>query len=217
MSPNMAFRVHNRNGKVSGFSGLPQALCTRQMSKDCVCLCACICHIQMDLPWQRDRKCSFHLTKSFAWQRGCWMVVNNLLLAPQDAQCARGITCSGSTGAFQRGLYTHKDKGCSQDPVTSHWKFTSWCLLLQLASASWPAIEALGFHGATVTRNTMGPHAARDTAAPCRVELCESSDSRSPCWYHWHTAEKAHCWSPHCHWQSCDVGQVAVVLEGQYS
>lgn len=37
MSPNMAFRVHNRNGKVSGSSGLPQ--CTRQRSRVGVSLC----------------------------------------------------------------------------------------------------------------------------------------------------------------------------------
>jgi len=35
MSPNMAFRVHNRNGKVSGFSGLPR--CTRPRSRQ-VCV-----------------------------------------------------------------------------------------------------------------------------------------------------------------------------------
>lgn len=62
----------------------------------------------------------------------------------------------------------------------------------------------------------MGPHAARDAAAVCRVELSESPDCRSPCWYCWHIAENAHCQSPACHWQSCDAEQLAGVLEGQY-
>lgn len=53
----------------------------------------------------------------------------------------------------------------------------------------------------------MGPHIARDAAAVCRVELCESPDCRCPCWYCLHIVERR---------QSCDVGQLAGVLEGQY-
>lgn len=42
MSPNMAFRVHNRNGKVSGASGLPQY--TKWTSREgCVSLYALLC------------------------------------------------------------------------------------------------------------------------------------------------------------------------------
>lgn len=66
-----------------------------------------------------------------------------------------------------------------------------------------------------IAQSCHGPHAARDAAAVCRVEL----------WKLWLQESMlvplAHCWegscqSPACCWQSFELGQLAGVLDRQY-